>query len=74
MQSTTVESTTLASVRYDEVARVLELEFRSRIIYQYFDVPPSVNADLLRSASKGAFFNQAIRGHYAFSRVPERRG
>ncbi len=73
METTTVESTTLSSVRYDEVRRVLELQFRSRIVYQYFNVPASVHADLLNSASKGAFFNHAIRGHYAFSRVSQRR-
>ena len=72
MQSTTVESTTLVSILYDEVSRLLQLEFPSRIVYQYFNVPASVHGDLLNSPSKGAFFNQAIRGRYTFSRVTER--
>jgi len=74
METTVVTSTTLSSVAYDEVKKLLELEFRSAAVYQYFDVPASVHACLLSSASKGAYFNEAIRGRYRFTRVPERRG
>ena len=42
-----VESTTLATVAYDEALELLQLEFRSRAIYQYFDVPVAVHAALL---------------------------
>jgi KTSC domain len=36
MNGTTVESTTLAIVAYDDVRELLQLEFRSRAIYRYF--------------------------------------
>lgn len=65
-----VESTTLATVAYDYARDVLQLEFRSRAVYQYFGVPAEVYAGLLRSPSKGGYFNRAIRGRFPFSMVP----
>ena len=59
---------------YDEAKQLLELEFRSRAVYRYFNIPASVHARLLNAAFKGAYFNEAIRGRYPFARVPEARG
>src|ERR1017187_8677708 len=39
MNVTTVESTSLATVAYDDARKLLQLEFCSRAIYQYFGVP-----------------------------------
>ncbi len=70
MHLTAVESTTLATVAYDEDRQLLQLEFRSRAVYRYFGVPATVHEALLGAPSKGRYFNQAIRGRYAFVRVP----
>jgi hypothetical protein len=48
-----VESTTLATVAYDEARELLQPEFRSRAVYQYFGVPPAVHQALLDAPSKG---------------------
>ncbi len=48
-----VESTTLATVAYDEALELLQLEFRSRAIYQYFGVPVAVHEALLGCAVQG---------------------
>jgi hypothetical protein len=69
MNVTAVESTTLATVAYDEARELLRLEFRSQAIYQYLGVPALVHHALLRSPSKGSYFNQAIRGRFAYQRV-----
>jgi hypothetical protein len=69
MKVTPVESSTLATVGYDEGAELLQLEFRSRVVYRYFAVPTAVPEALLAAASKGRYFNQAIRGRYRFVRV-----
>jgi len=63
-----VESTTLAGIAYDMVAKVLYLEFRDKTAYQYFGVPSSVFRDLLSAESKGAYFNRAIRGCFSYQR------
>jgi len=69
MDVTAVESTTLAVVTYDEARELLRLEFRSQAVYQYLDVPAIVHQALLSSPSKGRYFNQVIRGRFAYQRV-----
>jgi hypothetical protein len=64
-----VESSTLATVGYDESNALLQLEFRSRAVYHYFAVPAAAHAALLAATSKGSYFNRAIRGRYRFVRV-----
>jgi hypothetical protein len=64
MRVTAVESTTLATVSYDDARELLQLEFCSRAVYQYFSVPASVHQSLLDASSKGRYFNEAIRGHF----------
>ena len=69
MKITPVESSTLASVGYDDSSELLQLELRSRALYRYFAVPAAVHEALLAATSKGRHFNQAIRGQYRFVRV-----
>ena len=66
---TTVESTTLRAIAYDESLSVLRLEFHSRAIYDYFEVPPAVHEALLRAPSIGACFNEVVRGCFPYRRV-----
>lgn len=67
MNATAVESTTLAAIAYDDVREILQLEFRSRAVYQYFGVAAEVHEALLRAPSKGRYFNRVIRGRYHFA-------
>ncbi len=72
MRVATVESTTLATVGYDEAQELLQLEFGSRVefgnraVYLYFGVPAAVFKALLDAPSKGWYFNGAIRGRYPY--------
>jgi hypothetical protein len=67
MPVTAVESTTLARVGYNEARKVLQLEFRSRAVYQYSGVPSAVHQALLGAPSKGRYFNRFIRGRFSYS-------
>ena len=67
MNKATVESTTLLSLAYDEAGELLQLEFRSGSIYQYFGVPATVHEGLLMAPSKGSYFNKAIRGRFPYA-------
>ena len=69
MNSSVVESTTLATVAYDDVRELLQLEFQSRAIYQYFGVPPAVHQALLQAPSMGSYFNRVIRGRFSYAVV-----
>jgi hypothetical protein len=73
MKITPVESSTLATVGYDESDELLQLEFRNWVVYRYFAVPAAVHETLLAATSKGSYFNQAIRGRYRFVRVGRSR-
>ena len=66
MNPTAVESTTLATIAYDAERELLQLEFRDRLIYQYFGVPAEVHDALLRAPSKGSYFNRIIRGRFTY--------
>jgi KTSC domain len=59
-----VESTVIASAGYDAATAVLELEFTSGDVYEYFAVPPSVHRALLEAPSAGRFFAAHIRDVY----------
>ena len=69
MNVTVVASTTLATVAFDEADEILQLEFRSCEVYQYFEVPAEVHQGLLRAPSKGRYFNGEIRGRFRHARV-----
>jgi len=72
MRVATVESSTLATVAYDETRSLLQLEFCSRMVYLYFGVPAAVHQALLDAPSKGKYFNRAIRGRFPHRAVPAR--
>ena len=74
MDVTTVESTTLATVVYDKARGLLQLEFRSRAIYQYFGVAAAVHEALLCAPSKGSYFNRFIRGRFPYSLASHDQG
>jgi hypothetical protein len=67
MHVTVVDSTTLARVAYDESRELLQVQFRSRAIYQHFGVPAGVHKGLLEAPSKGGYCNRFIRGRYLYS-------
>lgn len=71
MRVTAVESTTLATVSYDDAQELLQLEFCSRAVYQYFSVPTTVYQSLLDASSKGRYFNRAIRGRFPYRLISD---
>jgi hypothetical protein len=73
MKREAVESTTLRSVGYEPKSKVLEMEFESGVVYQYFEVPVGVFEALLRAESKGRYFNREIRDDYECMRVGANR-
>ena len=63
MERQAVESSVIGAVGH---TRVLEIEFETGPVYQYFNVPEEVYTGLLESESKGKYFNANIRGKYPF--------
>ena len=68
MKRQRVDGSTIAAVGYDKDTAVLEIEFTSGDLYEYFLVPRSVFDGLLQATSKGRFFGDHIRDRYRFQR------
>ncbi len=64
-----VQSSDLRSVGYDPVNSVLEIEFNSGGVYQYFNVPASVYQALMSASSHGTYFHANIKDRYRYSRI-----
>jgi hypothetical protein len=68
MRRLPVASSAISSVGYDKRSSMLEVEFQSGAVYDYFDVPPKVWQALLGAPSKGRFVSRRIRGRFPFAR------
>jgi KTSC domain-containing protein len=69
MRVATVESTTLATVGYEEALKRLQLSSVNGAVYVYFGVPAAVYEALLGAPSKDRYFNGAIRGRYPYRQI-----
>jgi hypothetical protein len=63
-----VSSSAISSVGYDPDASVLEVEFSSGAVYDYYGVPPKVFHALMKAPSKGTFLSRRIRDRYEFEK------
>ena len=62
-----VTSSNIRSIDYE--MGVLEVEFTSGDIYQYFDVPEYLYQQFLIASSYGTFLNENIRYNYRYQKV-----
>jgi len=68
MERTSVDSSNLVSVGYDEDTSTLEVEFNSGL-YQYFEVPAYVYEELMNSDSKGSYMHKNVKNIYNCERI-----
>lgn len=69
MEMTSVDSSNVESVGYDEDSSTLQIEFKNGSTYQYFDVPEDVFIGLRDADSVGRYLTAMIKGTYRYSRV-----
>lgn len=69
MERESVTSSNISSVGYDAESQTLEIEFINGGIYQYFDVPEQVHAQLMGADSVGSYLARNIKGTFRYSRV-----
>lgn len=69
MERYSVASSNIASIGYDTPSQILEVEFLSGTIYQYYGVPENMHEQLMQAGSKGQFLNTYIKNAYGYSRV-----
>ncbi len=64
-----VKSRILRSVGYDAIAKNLEIEFHTGLVYQYSAVPPEVYTDLMHSSEIGKYFTEKVRTRFRTRQV-----
>ena len=69
MERQTVTSSNIKSIGYDLRDQILEIEFNSGSIYQYFGVPQDIYLSLMNSGSYGQYFHANIKNIYPTQRV-----
>lgn len=70
MDRKNVSSSNIASIGYDSMSQVLEVEFLSGAVYQYYDVPKALYEGLMAADSHGKFLAEHIKkGGYRFERI-----
>lgn len=69
MDRQSVSSSNLKSVGYDESSKILEIEFHSGGVYQYYSVPSSVYQGLMSAPSHGKYFHAHIKDVYLYKRI-----
>lgn len=73
MQLTTIDSTMLYAVGYDEDRHALDVVFNTGGIYRYTGVPKNVYDGLLQAASKGRYMQEHVLDQYPFQRIHRQR-
>ena len=69
MHRISVSSTNIRSIGYDPQSTVLEVEFTSGDVYQYFNVSEHLYQQFLHTSSHGQFLNDNIRYNYRYKKV-----
>lgn len=69
MERTPVSSSNLSSVGYNEEEHILEIEFNSGGVYQYYDVPPRIHEELMNASSHGSFFHREIKDSFRYDQI-----
>lgn len=66
MNWTTVSSTNISKIGYDEVLSELSVVFNNGRTYTYLGVPRNVYQEFLSASSKGSFVHTRLRNRYPF--------
>lgn len=63
-----VNSTNISSIGYDPELGILEVEFTSGDVYQYFNVPLFLYNQFMSASSYRQFLNDNIRYNYRYQK------
>jgi len=66
-------STAIRRLRYDPAEKILELEFTSGAVYEYFNVPPQVYENFAAAGSRGRFFAHRFRDKFPYRKKARER-
>jgi len=70
MKREAVDSSMIANVGYDKFEKILEVEFHSGKVYQYYGVDSKICKGLIEADSKGSYMNTFIIDQYRYAEIP----
>jgi hypothetical protein len=62
-------STAIRDMSYDATTQVLEVEFTTGAVYEYFGVPPTVYRDFRAAPSRGRYFAYHFRDRFPYRKT-----
>jgi hypothetical protein len=65
----TPQSSNIVRFTYDDVSRVLKVEFKNGSVYDYFDIPEHVFNGMQNAPSVGQYLAQQVKGNYRYARA-----
>lgn len=65
----TPESSTIVRFEYDKERKILSVEFKGGVRYNYYDVPNGVFEQMKAAPSKGQYLAQNVKGTYRYARA-----
>ena len=69
MNRLSVNSSSIKSIGYNAVNKILEVEFKRGAIYQYLKIPNDVYNQLINASSIGSYFMKNIAKKYSFKMI-----
>lgn len=69
MNRTSITSSSISSIGYDEQTSIMEIEFTSGDVYRYFDVSEYVHQQFMNATSHGQFFHDNIKYNFRYQKV-----
>lgn len=64
-----VKSHTILTMGYDKLTKTLEVEFRNKAVYDYYDVPTFIYERALTKNSINTYLNKTVYNHYKQKRL-----
>lgn len=68
MEFKNLRSSRIKQTAYVDAENTLVIVFNNNISYDYLNVPKKVFLELIKSKSPGSYFEQNIKGKYAFEK------
>lgn len=66
-----LDSTFVKAVSYDKDLQVLSVRLKGGAVYNFKDVTKGIYKDLIKSQSKGKFFNKNLKDQYDWNKESE---
>ena len=71
MKRIEIKSSSIKSIGYNIIFKVLEIEFTRGAIYHYYEVPANIVIELIFADSIGKYFHQCIENNYKYEKMGE---